>query len=114
MTLIVQLRLRKTHNFVGARSSCSMGCPSTVSISPSLNPIRWSTPWVPTSAVAAGLASSAAGAAALRAGAGARGGVSAAPAVPGPVTSSGMLVRSSAGGEDSTQPAVSKTAANPM
>ena len=122
MTLIVQLRLRNTHNLVGARSSCSIGVPRADSISFSLRPIRRSTPCVPISArllslssafsLSSTLLSSAGKAADFRAGAGGRAG-SLTPAAAGPVTSSGMLVRSSAGGELSAQPKVSSTAAKP-
>jgi len=123
VTLIVQLRLRNTHNLVGARSSCSIGVPRADSISLSLRPIRRSTPCVPISARLLSLSSafslssalllSAGGKAAdLRLGAG-DGCVGWTPAAAGPVTSRGMLVRNSAGGEVSAQPKVSSTAAKP-
>ena len=119
MTLIVQLRLRNTHNFVGARSSCSIGVPRTDSISVSLKPIKRSTPCVPASACFSSplllsllLDSSGGAAAGFRAGGGACAG-SCTPAAAGPVTSSGMLVRNSAGGELLAQPTVSSTAAKP-
>lgn len=123
MTLIVQLRLRNTHNLVGARSSCSIGAPRADSISLSLRPIKRSTPCVPISARLLSLSSafssssallfSAGKAADLRLEAGGACAGSLTPAAAGPVTSRGMLVRNSAGGAVSAQPKVSSTAAKP-
>lgn len=118
MTLIVQLRLRNTHNLVGARSSCSIGVPRADSISLSSRPIKRSTPCVPisarlSSALSSALLLSAGKAVDLRLGAGGECAGSLTPAAAGPVTSRGMLVRNSAGGEVSAQPKVSSTAAKP-
>ena len=112
---MVQLRLRKTHSFVGARSSCSMGGPRNVSISVSLRPIRRSTPCVPTWAAsgAGAVVASVAGATALRTGAG-RGGASGAGSASAALAWSELLGRNSAGGAESTQPATSIMLTTPM
>lgn len=112
---MVQLRLRKTHNFVGARSSCSMGGPRNVSISVSLRPIRRSTPCVPTCAASAGgaLVASVGGATTLCTGAGCGGG-SGAGIASAALAWSELLGRNSAGGESSTHPAMSITLTTPM
>jgi len=111
---MVQLRLRKTHNFVGARSSCSMGGPRNVSISVSLRPISRSTPCVPTCTASPGgaLVASVGGATTLRTGAG-RGGGSGAGIVSAALAWSELLGRNSAGGE-STHPPMSITPTTPM